>query len=1783
MKDLSSVLKEKEKHVLTLIVALLMVTVGSANAQTLTAVDDSLATGPLQSISKDITLNDVIPCNNATMVVGTISTTSGTQELADGTLVREGNKITFTPKASARNKEVKIPYSISCFGGTSSANIVININNYDFPANIVHPTSDCWEYVPNGLDFTPTEKYHTDESNYLDGFSMPMVGDINGDGKPEIVALGLGLHGDVTKGSNLAGRAQYVHVFDGQTGERLWTIALGTGSDFATNVTILNHSGIYSTTEKSDDQFQLRYQPRHNSPAHIAIADLDGDGKTGEIIVAETGDKGRIYCLKPTLDADRKITGFTTLWYGNDNGTPYSSKYPITGDHEHYGAGIPYIADINADGKPEVIIYNKIFNGQTGQIECVLETLSEFTHPTSASSAQTCMDNYAFVGRIERLHDVDNFTPCMVIADMDGDGYLDIVAGSKVYLMKDDGGKPALKSIIKGPQSFTVKAGSSEAKDKTVYCADGFTSVGDVDGDGNLEVVVWNALDRSDDTHVAFYVWDPMHSPTTVKAALNMYINGWEGNISFPFIGDINGRLDDITGTKKLPEICFMTARLYTLGNYEASWVRAHPLSVGTGDTDLTVDSNGRVIRSNRFNTDTQYTTVSGHILGFTYHGDESTPIWERLKLSWACEVLDRSAQTGITMFDFDNDGIQEICYKDEVSVSVISPSLQNYVKKNSPTGGSNAIRFRKKDIYSYTAWEAPVIADVNMDGSADIVTMNYPLNRSVDPLDDFRSMSFVYVWEHAPGTERWASCPPVWNQCIYNPLYIREDLSVPSNPQPMLTQYVGPTGEIITPYNGQWKQQPIVDNSFPAGRTDYKLYKPIVRNPDAHINSMTIETPNSSTAIITMELQNRGEATINANTPITFYNGGKTCKSINDGAVKINTQQVGVDVFRDETVTLTFTLNGNFQECFVWARIMDDGTYFIAPGYYDCNLSNNTMSCGPLKLTNEPAMTTSCVGLESTFTVTIKNDQAVAFSDIQLVDSLGQEWQFVSATATSGTVVGEYNEANRTLTWSVPALHRGEEMVLTVVANAIKSGNNKHTVRVSAIDGLAVESNYMFANTQVYCNPLPTTPVITPTPANCCGVGNVTLNIPDAGVTYQWYRNNALIDNVSAHTYRTADRGSFYAVAFNGYCYSPMSNVVTLSVPTAYWSTTATDNNWNNPDNWVDSQGTQVNTVPAACTAVHIPGTSTEFPSLDSLSTPRLGYGDPRCDSIIFHFGAEVAKPHFLSYNKAFIQYNFGYYDANNSYLTDGDALAPVAMKRARWYALAAPLKKVVTGDFSFGGFPLTWQQGFKSARDYASGTLTGNWYYPENNVAMEIGERQNYAICLFFPVFKTETLGVNDQHHLNNLNGIVQLPYINDPVNGAEHPLHSYSQGVSRINYFIWGEGFPMVNEEYDEIERGNEAYRFVFEDENNRPQETFKVKIPIVDADEDNEIDEVMIGNPFVSSLDFSQFYAANNSEIESFYRLYNNGSFETKPLINSGLIAPLQAFFVKPVGEIGSETELEFTKDMSVTRTGAYQLRSAKHAADLDESVEGMIKITVANDNGSSYTSLVFKREGTKNVDWLYYNGRNPYTNYSNPKPTDPDHPEMPQIYSHDIFNNQRAIQYIIANGTSLEIPIGIHVRGASKGKYQLLFQSIGDLNPSELYLLDKLTGEKISPVNNNNSYLFNVEVEDDPDYLEERFVLLVGKNIFIGADLPSVETTSSISVYSNGNMLQVVSSGMNIKTVSVTAIQGVRMTLDTDINQPSFSRPLNIAPGIYLVTVKLENGEVKTTKIVVCGM
>ncbi|TFV97224.1 PKD domain-containing protein [Algoriphagus kandeliae] len=243
---------------------------------------------------------------------------------------------------------------------------------------------------------------------------------------------------------------------------------------------------------------------------------------------------------------------------------------------------------------------------------------------------------------------------------------------------------------------------------------DGFTSIADINNDGRLDVIVTTARERNVIDSRTVYVWNPTSSPQliawntindTPAPDSNPLDNQFESGTGVAFIGDIDGDL--------APEIGVTSHKRLTMFRYN--------------------------------NPSTTLQVVPGY--------PQSTN--------------DRSGYTLITMFDFNQDGEQELVYRDEQELRIIR--------------GSDGTDLAKFPVYSATAGEGAVVADLDNDGEAEIVVTDAEI---FDPTAGigFPATPDAYLTVYETASDPWAPARPVWNQYGYFNVNILGDLSVPQN-----------------------------------------------------------------------------------------------------------------------------------------------------------------------------------------------------------------------------------------------------------------------------------------------------------------------------------------------------------------------------------------------------------------------------------------------------------------------------------------------------------------------------------------------------------------------------------------------------------------------------------------------------------------------------------------------------------------------------------------------------------------------------------------------------------------------------------------------------------------------------------------------------------------------------------------------------------------------------------------------------------------------------------------
>ncbi len=201
----------------------------------------------------------------------------------------------------------------------------------------------------------------------------------------------------------------------------------------------------------------------------------------------------------------------------------------------------------------------------------------------------------------------------------------------------------------------------------------------------------------------------------------------------------------------------------------------------------------------------------------------------------------DSSRATSSSVFDFNGDGAAEVLYNDECEFRVYD-------------GLSGEVRFSAVN-RSRTAIENPVVADVDNDGNAEVVTVsNTAVNNRCDE-DGANPIgpNGVRVW--GDPTDTWVSARRVWNQQSYHVVNVSEGGSLPFTPPPSWAELNGRT------YN-TYRSQP---RSFGVAPDLFVV--------DVGVSSVAQVCGELRDEIqINVEVGNQGDLRVGAGVPVEFY-----------------------------------------------------------------------------------------------------------------------------------------------------------------------------------------------------------------------------------------------------------------------------------------------------------------------------------------------------------------------------------------------------------------------------------------------------------------------------------------------------------------------------------------------------------------------------------------------------------------------------------------------------------------------------------------------------------------------------------------------------------------------------------------------------------------------------------------------------------------------------------------------------------------------------------------------
>ncbi|MDR3140738.1 MAG: right-handed parallel beta-helix repeat-containing protein [Tannerellaceae bacterium] len=1518
---------------------------------------------------------------NASMKYGTLSN------------LTPDKKTTFTPatpggKPAGINVTDMFSYKVSrmvngvLYEKTAIVEVVIIDKNK--PVSYIDPVdypNTCFDFMGK-VTFLGNRRFMTDQNYNLVGFSIPLVADLNKDGYPEIIAWG-------KRGT---GAADYhydqVRIFNGQTGKHICNLQVASS--------------------------EFMHEGWHPSPSPSVLVDANRDGIVELIMAFPQGGGG------DKSEYKGKVVSFNLRPVDSTYVLEHNRTFPVSyrdGITSKASLPTPQVCDLDGDGTPELLVYNKVYDAVSGEL---LFTIDQ---------------NY--MGRNPMAqYDNDRHQVFPYIYDLDGDGIYDIAAGGKMYKIAKPAGVWKVQEI--------ELSGSDNP-------GDGFTGVADIDGDESPDIVTVRSVSMENNGDILVTVWNPGFSngvanPRVMAKKTVKFISrgGGYGSNSYVYIGDINGV--EYKG-KRLPEIAVLSGRV------DFTNAEVHPGSSGL---------------------EGKKTNGQGVIFALTFDENE-TDITKKLKFSFFLEHDDDSVDTGFTMFDFDNDGIMEICYRDKSTLRIIKPT-KSYIALDE-NSKDDVILF-KETVCSGTGFEYPVIADIDNDASAEMLVMGYPSGGGYHG----------YVYALGSKGDKFAPARPVWNQFIYDPFKINDDLTTPVGPAKNRLAYkykhelrndegvVEKTINNYQPYNATINQTPYF-TTLSNGAGQVGSFEPIIFLTESYLVTEKAKdgakrpkiVMQGGKAFIEVTIGNKAVAKtdISINTPIAIYENQISPSTF---VKKESLSKLGITtaVKAGQEVRIRIPVANAYSVYHV--RLGDDSEY---DGQGKTNWkwhfgTNNEGQDAGTDVSNPPADPARGIGkARRAYRDCDWTDQDVKVSLVNLNhDAVTvQEFKSVVIDAFANDEINISDPSNP-FPVQKPEFKMSNQYIRgkgPVAGTLTFSGNNiiythNGTIPLDNIDTFSYAFSYaptgsgvkreFSANVYIYIMQSASEGF------GVCHGDSLSSRLKESpkGIRFIWWNEqNQLQTSSDSLTIRfgaiTAPKT--YTVkplltAWNNDRVEFIPGQLTvnpLGTPThkavMKW-TGGIDTNWNDPRNWIEiieDVETSASIVPASCTDIIIPSGLKNYPVLTSPAS---------CANITMKNNAMIAGIHWLSYTNAQVELKLNPAD------------------RDRFIMWSAPLMNMYSGDYHFkkrnapywGDVFMNFFQA-KNPDDLLSVAKDNHFTPTFKNLGFELGQGQAFNLKLIATSQNKDSVFVFPKTE-KNYTATDGTPY-HTPRNA--HAGKFMSDAV---------------------IAAGNRIY------------------VPSAMSSSNY----IQVANPFMAYLDIKSFLA-NNTNLENSVKIWN-GEANTQPNVapgdfitilpykatgnryiidnaddwfksgtnNTGYIAPLQSFFVKKVnpGEIINVLNMNpaWTTTVNPFRSGDYTLR-----ADTEETHTLRIKAT--QNQESSATVLFFHPEASPD----YNKDNDAYKLFSSETAV--------SVYSFSPANDPLAIQ-ASNNFQNAAIRLGIRLKDA--GEVSLHFSGMETFG-YKVYLIDHSQNNKKTDVQQNPTCTFTAVKQSPNDKvieLNNRFTL-----------------------------------------------------------------------------------------------
>ncbi len=326
----------------------------------------------------------------------------------------------------------------------------------------------------------------------------------------------------------------------------------------------------------------------------------------------------------------------------------------------------------------------------------------------------------------------------VAMADLDGDGTVEVCSASSAA---------SVVCVNGSDGSFLWAAGTETSS----Y---GCPAIADLDGDGLAEVifgrtvidhngtVLWTGSQGRGGSHSMSFAVDWDGEPGLEVIAGNTVYTS-DGSVlwsdshhdSAPAVGDFN-----LDGLPDLVRSGSGTIRV-TLNDGTELW-SASTTGGGHAGPPTVADFDGDGLPE----------VGVADLSRYTVFDTDGTPLWSNTTSDYS------SSQTGSSVFDFEGDGAAEVVYADEHTLWIYD-------------GATGAVKLAQEGHASGTLMEYPLIADVDNDGSTEIIVAS----------NDYRFGGWTGITVLGDSGETWAPARPIWNQYSYHITNVENDGSIPT------------------------------------------------------------------------------------------------------------------------------------------------------------------------------------------------------------------------------------------------------------------------------------------------------------------------------------------------------------------------------------------------------------------------------------------------------------------------------------------------------------------------------------------------------------------------------------------------------------------------------------------------------------------------------------------------------------------------------------------------------------------------------------------------------------------------------------------------------------------------------------------------------------------------------------------------------------------------------------------------------------------------------------------